>query len=258
MRITRRLAVVLLAAGAVACGADRSPHSPARPTLAFLGDSITYGIVRGAPAGREAEVDPQGGYPGRLARRLGERARVLNRGIGGATTGFWTAAPESHLGRAMWALVRRAHWFEAGLEPRGESVAVAVLASARPDVVVVLLGVNDIYVRRRDTPGAVEAAVAGLETIVGQVGGVADTVLVATPLPNRRDPPELVAALADAIRTRFLDALPLGERFAERDWQSLFADDVHPNPAGYDRLAGILEELLVARGLVPSATKPGP
>lgn len=249
------LAAVLLAVAA--CGGRDPGRGRTPPTLAFLGDSITYGIVRGAPAGREPDVDPEGGYPGRLARRLGERARVLNRGIGGATTAFWAAAPGSRVGDAMWALVRAAPWFEGALEPpRGESVAVAVLAPARPDVVVVLLGVNDIYVRRRAPAGAVASAVAGLETLARQLRAVAPSVLIATPLPNRRDPPELVTELTDAIRARFSDALPLGERFAALDWPALLGDDVHPGPTGYDRIAGILEEMLVARGFVRPAAKP--
>lgn len=235
---------------AAACGDGRSSH-PVRPTIAFLGDSITYGIVRGAPPGPRPVVDPQGGYPGRLGRRLGDRARVLNRGIGGATTTFWLATPDSKAGRAMWALVRRAPWFEAGLAPpRGPSVAVAAIAPSHPDVVVVLLGVNDLYVRRGEGERGLAEALDGLETLARQLRAVARTVLVATPLPNHRDPPALVVALAAGIRARFPDALPLGERMRALDWEPLLADEVHLTPAGYARLAAILEDLLVERDLV--------
>jgi lysophospholipase L1-like esterase len=251
-RLRRTLCVTAVLATA-ACGADRP--SPI-PTIAFLGDSITYGVVRGPRGGRGVEVDPQGGYPGRLARRLGDRARVLNRGIGGATTGLWLASPESPEGRAMWGLVQHAPWFEPALVPRGESVALAALTGVHADVVVLLVGVNDLYVRRVEGAVALESALDGVTRLAGQAATVAPTVLVATPLPNHRDAPEEIAALRAGIHARFPDALPLGERFAALRWEPLLADEVHPSRAGYERLAILFETLLLERGLIAPAPAP--
>ncbi len=75
-------------------------------------------------------------------------------------------------------------------------------------------------------------------------------MLLATPLPNHRDPPALVDDLARRIRAAHADALPLGERFAAADWERLLSDEVHPNEEGYELLARIVAEELERRGLI--------
>jgi len=122
----------------------------------------------------------------------------------------------------------------------------------RPDVVVVLLGVNDVYYERTDPapPEVVARTVARLATIVSEARATGATVLLGTALPNHRDPPARVAALNAAVGTLAPDHLPTGERFGERDWPRLLADDVHPNGDGYQVLADVLAEELVRRGLV--------
>ena len=75
--------------------------------MVCLGDSITLGITRG---GIPAKIDSKGGYPGRVQRRLGNAARVLNRGLGGATAGNWTAEPDTPEGRWARGLLGVSHW----------------------------------------------------------------------------------------------------------------------------------------------------
>ncbi len=135
-RRTRVLA--LLPALLAACG-----HDPATPrVVAFLGDSITYGTVRAGPHGTGR--DRAGGYPGRLQRLLGPRARVLNRGVEGATAGFWLLDPREGDGGTYWNVLKGLlDTPPTGEPPPGaQSLALAVLGRDRPDVVVILLGVN--------------------------------------------------------------------------------------------------------------------
>ena len=234
--MSRRTCVLaLLPALLAACGHD--PAATPR-VVAFLGDSITYGTVRAGPHG--AGRDPAGGYPGRLQRLLGPRARVLNRGVGGATAGFWLLdAPPT------------------GEPPPGaRSLALAVLGRDRPDVVVILLGVNDLSMEwRRRGDAVVDVALERLEKLRGQLASIAPTVLLATPLPNHRDPAALVDALARGIRAAHPDALPLGERFTAAGWEHLLSDEVHPNEEGYELLARAVADELQRRGLVDSAPR---
>jgi lysophospholipase L1-like esterase len=141
---------------------------------------------------------------------------------------------------------------DAPLPAPGRPLLRAALERDRPDVVLVLLGVNDLYYERTDPPSTavVERTVARLATVAAEARAAGATVLLATALPNRRDPPSRVAALNAAIRALAPDFVPTGERFAEGDWEGSLADDVHPNGDGYQRIADVLADELVRRGLV--------
>ena len=252
--MSRRTGVLaLLPALLAACGHD--PAATPR-VVAFLGDSITYGTVRAGPHG--AGRDRAGGYPGRLQRLLGPRARGLNRGVEGATAGFWLLDPRQGDGGTSWNVLK-------GLldaPPTGEpppgarSLALAVLGRDRPDVVMIFLGVNDLsteWSQRGDA--VVDVALERLEKLRGQLASIAPTVLLATPLPNHRDPAALVDALARGIRAAHPDALPLGERFTAAGWEHLLSDEVHPNEEGYELLARAVADELQRRGLLDGAPR---
>ncbi|HXJ35446.1 MAG TPA: SGNH/GDSL hydrolase family protein [Candidatus Eisenbacteria bacterium] len=235
------LAAALVASGIVfgGCGHDA-------PTIVCIGDSITEGVTR------VGSTDDAGGYPGRLQTRLGASARVVNRGVGGASTRLWLLDSREAAAEDDWWKRFRERWGTAPLPPPGRSLLRATLERDRPDVVVVLLGVNDVYYERTDPapPEVVARTVARLATIVSEARATGATVLLGTALPNHRDPPARVAALNAAVGTLAPDHLPTGERFGERDWPRLLADDVHPNGDGYQVLADVLAEELVRRGLV--------
>jgi len=114
--------------------------SPPTRVIACLGDSITVGVThRGAR-------DPLGGYPGRLQRRVGPQVRVLNRGLAGTTTAFWLTDPSSEDGPRIWrGLLQLWPDLPRAEPPRGaKSLTRATLDVDHPDLVVVLLGVNDL------------------------------------------------------------------------------------------------------------------
>lgn len=249
-----RFVVALLLA--VACVACNTPSSTPTVTIACLGDSITNGLTHGSAGNQPPQHDAAGGFPGRLAQLL-PGTRVLNRGIGGMTAGGWVASPSSDLGRAVWNLTAVAGWPDYvphDPAPDAPSAAVALLAPEKPDVVVVLLGFNDLMVAsQRHDPDPVARLLADLTTLVTQLRHVAPTVLVSTILPNHTLSAETMTAVNDGIRTAHPDFLPLGERFAAAGWESLLGDHVHPNEAGYAVLASALADELQRRGLAGRA-----
>jgi hypothetical protein len=85
----RRSPLVVVLIIVVACGSDK-------PTIVCLGDSITEGVTRVGSA------DSAGGYPGRLQRRLGDRARIVNRGVGGASTRLWLLDHDAAVREPKW------------------------------------------------------------------------------------------------------------------------------------------------------------
>src|SRR5438094_5838714 len=242
----RRRAAIAVALLALA--GPSAATSPPTLVIACLGDSITVGVThRGAR-------DPLGGYPGRLQRRVGPQVRVLNRGLAGTTTAFWLTGPSSEDGRRIWrGLLQLWPDLPRAEPPRGaKSLTRATLDVDHPDLVVVLLGVNDLGA---EPAGAkiVERTSARLERIQQEASSPGRTVLLATLLPNRRDPEEPRARLNARIRARHPDALPLGERFAAAGWTHLLADEIHPSEDGYEILAAILSEELATRGYLPGA-----
>jgi lysophospholipase L1-like esterase len=216
--------------------------------IACVGDSITQGIVT------PFVHDPSGGFPGRLQRLLGDRARVLNHGVGGSTAALWLLDPATVEGARVWKT------FTAAMpdrprdaRPSGGTIVSALLGPERPDVVVLLLGVNDVGALKTEGPPIVETVAQRVEDVYRQADAVAGVVLIGTLLPNARDPAELVEGVSARIRAAHPDFLPLGERFTAAGGTRLLADVIHPSEEGHELLATILADELVRRGYVPPA-----
>jgi lysophospholipase L1-like esterase len=248
--LVRRGTIAVLVLAAVGCAAGEQRTHP--PRIVCLGDSITAGVTRSVPPPEPPEVDPEGGYPGRLARRFAGRALVRGRALGGATVSRWLSPPSDPTTAPFWTyLVREYPDLPATPRPDARSLAMAVLAVDGPDVVVILLGINDLHAEAADGgPHIVDAVAERLRRLRAEVGTRVGTVLVSTLLPNHRDPAALRDALNDRIRTDHPDFVPLGERFTEAGWETLLGDEIHPNARGYATLADALGSELVRRGIV--------
>lgn len=190
------------------------PRDGLPPRLAFLGDSLTYGI--GAPPGE--------GYAWQTADLLGWPVVAVDGvpGSGYVATG---------LGDPMPARV-------------GDVVAAA------PDVVVVVGGNNDVF-RGHDADAVGRAA---RELLDGLVTGLPDAeVVVVGPFPNLVDDPGARAEVRDAVRRAaeetgvvWLDPEELlADTLAEPGaWAlNLSEDGLHPNADGY----GLIAEALAPR-----------
>jgi len=116
-----------------------------------------------------------------------------------------------------------------------------VLEKVQPQLVILIHGGND-FLRRLDRQQT-RANLQGMIDLCRQAG--AEVVLAAVPAPGLfLSPPDLYAELADANRLPLLDDT-LGDILAER---SLKSDTIHPNAAGYRKLAEALAELVRAAG----------
>ncbi|MFM7142428.1 MAG: hypothetical protein ACKO2K_11010, partial [Alphaproteobacteria bacterium] len=91
-------------------------------------------------------MDPDGGYPGRLRSLLEGDLDVRQRGAGGSTLETWTGVPRGDPA-ALEALLRSL-WPDLPTRvraPRPRQTALAwTLEADRPDIVILLLGVNDL------------------------------------------------------------------------------------------------------------------
>lgn len=187
-------------------------------TILFFGDSIT-------DAGRRDDPDQLGdGYVRVIADRLGETrpdVRIVNRGIGGNRTGDLIARLDVDC------------------------------IDERPDVVTILIGINDVW-RRYDDDDATSAEQfeANLRTILTTIGERTDaSVVILEPflLPvtdklrfrEDLDPKiEIERRLADEFGATFvpLDAA-LAARAQRSSAEAIAGDGIHPTPDGHRILA---------------------
>lgn len=119
-----------------------------------------------------------------------------------------------------------------------------VLAETRPDLVILCHGGNDLL-RRLDTRRTAQN-IRSMVALVRERG--AAVVLLAVPAPGPfLKPPDFYREIADEA------GIPL-ERQILREVLSdgtLKADPIHPNAAGYARVAGAVAQLLRKHGAVP-------
>lgn len=235
-----------------------SPATPGARTSSVvvidaIGDSITAGYVHSGDAnGRRAQFDPEGGYPGRLGMLLDDGTRIRRRGVGGSTLATWTAEPRGNpadleaLLRSLWPDLPSS----ARLPRPRQSALSWTLDVDRPDVVILLLGVNDLWL---------DALVGGPPDARGAAGRVSraaasarargSRVLVATLLPNARDPEGALEEFNRTLCELEPDCLRLDRDFARAGGTALLGDEIHPSPAGHQAIAESMADALVAAGI---------
>lgn len=249
----RRLA---FAAACLACAiAARTHAAPVRRPVVVdaIGDSITAGYARSGDAqGKGAEMDPGGGYPGRLRSLLDDRVEVRQRGAGGSTLEVWTGVPRGTpaeleaLLRSLWPdLPPRAR------PPRPRQTALAwTLEADRTDVAILLLGVNDLWsdALRGGPPDARGAAArTARAAATARASGV--RVFVATLLPNERDASGAIEEFNRRLCELEPDCIRLDAAFVRAGANGLLGDEVHPSPEGHRVIAETVADALVRAGV---------
>nr|WP_206685853.1 GDSL-type esterase/lipase family protein [Kribbella qitaiheensis] len=208
----RRLSVALaLIAGLLVITTPAAQAVPAVKTLRVmpLGDSITAGV--GSPTSSS--------YRRPLAALIGGQTRYAVNFVGSQASG--NLADLSNEGHSGWII---------------DQVRAEIdgwLAAARPDVVLLHLGINDLN-RNVDVPNAPARFRGLVDRIVADKPGV--TVIVLGLIPTTPGLESKVATFNAAVKsaltnpkTRYVD--PPALTSAE------MADGLHPNDAGFQRMA---------------------
>ena len=203
---------------------DAAPIEPGKPVKIMpLGDSITFG----AP-------DPgYGGYRRLLATLLVADGYVFDF-VGSRRSGY-VARPnnEGHVG---WTISR----LKSGID------ANRWLETYRPDLILLHIGTNDIF------QGKAAVAADNLAALIDDILiRLPDTQVIVAQIISYRQP-------AGPGHTAFNAAIPgiaasKGPRVSTIDMQALleprdYADGVHPNAAGYDKMARAWEAAIRALG----------
>ncbi len=227
---------------------------PRKPVVVdAIGDSITAGYVRsGDMAGHPAEFDPAGGYPGRLDALLDDRTLVRQRGAGGSTLASWTAEPRGKpadleaLLRSLWPDLP-----STARPPRPRQTALSwTLDVDRPDVVILMLGVNDLWLDAlAGGPPDARGAARGVARAATSARFRGRRVLVATLLPNERDPEGAIEEFNRRLCELEPDCIRLDRDFARSGGSALLGDEIHPSPAGHQVIAESMADALVAAGI---------
>ncbi|MEY4948438.1 MAG: GDSL-like Lipase/Acylhydrolase family [Pseudomonadota bacterium] len=230
-------------------------------TIDAIGDSITAGYVRSDGGNGGAEMDPGGGYPGRLGALLADGVVVRNRGAGGSTARLWVDPARS--GPSDLAALLHGLWPDLPADaplPRPQQGPLSwTLAVDRPDAVLFLLGVNDLWLDALRTgppdPRGAADRVVRAAAIARATGARA---LVATVLPNERDSAAVLEEFNRRLCEREPDCVPLGARFRAAGGTALLGDEIHPSQAGHQAIAEVMADALVAAGLAQRrTTRPG-
>jgi lysophospholipase L1-like esterase len=168
-----------------------------------------------------AEASPSA-YPRQLQGMLANRytqqeVTVANEGLGGECT--------------------------IGCEFNGVDRLPGVLAADSPGVLLLQEGINNV---NSNLPSGIPNVITGLRMMIEQAKGRGVTVMLGTLLPERAGAcraraPDLVAPANDAIRqlaqTEGVDIVDLYGAFAEATDALLGPDGLHPNAAGYQKIA---------------------
>ncbi|MFI9269228.1 SGNH/GDSL hydrolase family protein [Kitasatospora sp. NPDC052896] len=179
-----------------------------------LGDSITVGV--GSTTGA--------GYRLPLWNLILQQSRFRAHFVGSQRGG---AFPQpDHEGHSGWTIN----------DIRGK--VDGWLATARPDVVLLHIGINDLD-RNEDTPHAADRLGHLVDQIYADEPGV--TLIVQGLIPTTNGLQDLVQRFNDQARRLQRTERQRGRHFGYVDAPALtsteFADQLHPNDQGYDRMA---------------------
>jgi lysophospholipase L1-like esterase len=134
-----------------------------RKRILVFGDSNSWGFVPCTVDQPTTRYDASTRWPAVMAARLGSGVELLEEALSGRTTDlddFQIDLPSKHLKGAIF---------------NGAKLLPAILASHLPlDLVIIMLGTNDLKTRFKRTPQSIATAAVGLARLVEECkGGVA-------------------------------------------------------------------------------------
>jgi len=213
-------AVPAAGAGGVASPAGFEPCPTGQPcTILPLGDSITYGI--GYNGGYRVELFRKAHAAGKNITFTGSLSNGPNM-VDGVTF------PKNNEGHSGWKIDQ--------LLPLIPDPAL----KQKPQIILLMIGTNDIA-QRDDLANAPKRLGALLDTLIMNAPDALIVVAQITPLSSGSDPIQTynaaIPALIDA-RVAAGKHLQLVDMFTGFS-VSMLGDGVHPNQAGYERMAGV-------------------
>jgi lysophospholipase L1-like esterase len=134
-----------------------------RKRILVYGDSNSWGFVPCAADQPTTRYDTSTRWPAVMAARLGSAVEILEEGLSARTTDlddFGIDLPSAHLRGAIF---------------NGAKLLPAILASHLPlDLVIIMLGTNDLKTRFNRSPQKIAIAALGLARLIAECeGGVA-------------------------------------------------------------------------------------
>ncbi|MFG1610611.1 GDSL-type esterase/lipase family protein [Actinoplanes sp. NPDC049265] len=204
---------------------------PAAVRILPLGDSITYGTGGGAP----------GGYRAGLWQKLtagGYTTDLVGSQTDGATQPF-DADHEGHSGYTIDQIDEQLPLW---------------LPSARPDVVLLHIGTNDVTVRFPGIAGRLSRLIDDI-----RAGAPGAHLLVATITPSSNADRDKVTRDYNALVRDLVDDKPstvhLVEMYGALNKDTDLADPLHPNAQGYAKMATVWYDALRSTALLNGGVK---
>ncbi len=224
--------------------------------ILLIGDSITEGFISGSEGLTRSCVEKRC-WAAQLAARLGQGYRVIERGVGGATTLDWVSPT---VGIPFTE-------FETSQVSLFDGLAARDLPAS---IVVILLGANDAVGFGEDAPLRPDEYARNLELLTRRLldYGVGQVVLL-PPTPHHAAPPRvrvrlfeyrfaierLCRAMSEEGSTK-PSAVICGPNLLDLLGPEHFEkNDVHPNASGHRRIAEAVAETIEAlsRDRVPES-----
>jgi lysophospholipase L1-like esterase len=210
----KALATVLAMALAVALWTGAQAQAPGLLKIMPLGDSITFGSPDRA----------YGGYRHALGALLAKDGYAINF-VGSQRSGIGIIPNPDHEGHSGWTIAQ----IKSGIDTD------RWLEAYRPDIILLHIGTNDL--RRGDAAAAQTDLSALLDDIRSRLPEA--RIIVAQIIPFRRGPdpahraynaaiPAMIAAKGALVSMVNMEAILAAEDYA---------DGLHPNDGGYDKMA---------------------
>jgi lysophospholipase L1-like esterase len=199
-----------------------------------FGDSITDGFNWNTPGGYRVELF-------RLAQEAGKNVTFVGSGWNGPDTVAGVSFPHAHEGHSGWTIA------PAGGRSGISTLVASVMPKYQPHIVLLMIGTNDA-IDNYDMSNAPSRLGALIDSIYAQLPEV--FIVVAQPIPSRGDATKADDTELSARIKAFNDAIPAVVKSRADDGKpislvdmftpfnankaALFADQWHPNLAGYE------------------------